>query len=179
MGKFDAKLAGVSVLKDGGSLCEDKHIVMPLNSGTIDFHGVNCPVAAGEISVSLDVNLLETGAVSNDLVTIDLSALSDTGDKLLCASLSVQTPGLKATDLPDCSTATCPKNCQCGEDNCADETNACLAAPNCASSQDCAFACACGDDACLLKCAAASPSIKALPLAKCIISKCNGNAIQV
>jgi len=82
----------VSVLKDGGSLCEDKHIVMPLNAGTIDFHGINCPVATGEISVKLDINLLDSSAVSNDLITIDLSALTDKGDKLLCAALSVEQP---------------------------------------------------------------------------------------
>merc|ERR1739845_95752 len=32
--------------------------------------------------------------VANDLITIDLSALSDTGDKLLCAALSVEQPAL-------------------------------------------------------------------------------------
>merc|ERR1711862_548173 len=77
----------------GGSLCEDNHIVMPLNAGTIDFHGLNCPVASGEISVKLDINLLDS-TVANDLITIDLSALSDKGDKLLCAALSVEQPAL-------------------------------------------------------------------------------------
>merc|ERR1711862_843220 len=105
--KFDAKLGGVSVLKDGGSLCEDKHIVMPLNAGTIDFHGLSCPVSAGEISVSLDISLLDSSAVSNDLITIDLSALSDTGDKLLCAALSVEQPKLASSADIDCSKATC------------------------------------------------------------------------
>jgi len=144
--KFDAKLAGVSVLKDGGSLCEDKEITMPLNAGSIKFYSVNCPVAAGEISVKLDVNLADaSSSVSNDLLTIDLSALSDTGDKLMCASLSVDTPGLKTADRPDCSQAACEANCECSYQKCSDQVDACLAAPNCASSQDCAFACPCGD----------------------------------
>merc|ERR1711976_284148 len=80
---------------------------------------------------------------------------------------------LDAAARPDCSAAACSDSCTCSYTACSDEVDACLAQPNCASSQDCAFACACDDDACLLKCAAASPSIKALPLAKCITDKCS------
>merc|ERR1712154_741766 len=76
----------------------------------------------------------------------------------------------KATDI-DCTTAVCESQCSCSLDKCASEIDACLAVPNCAASQDCALACPCSDDACILKCAASSPSIKALPVAKCINSK--------
>ena len=94
--KFDAQLAGVSVLKDGGSLCADKEVTMPLNAGTIEFHGVSWPVTAGEISVTLDINLLDKSVFKHDLLTIDLSGLSDTGDKLLCAARSVETTDLES-----------------------------------------------------------------------------------
>merc|ERR1712048_1205738 len=67
-------------------------------------------------------------------------------------------------------------SCECSYTSCSDEVDACLADDKCASSQDCAFGCACNDDACLLKCAASSPSLKALPLAKCITSKCGPDA---
>merc|ERR1712063_74448 len=55
------------------------------------------------------------------------------------------------------------------------EVNTCLADAKCAKSQDCAFTCACNDNACMLKCAAKSPSIKALPAAKCINSECSSS----
>merc|ERR1711976_137906 len=83
---------------------------------------------------------------------------------------------LAATGRPDCSGATCSSSCECSYTSCSDEVDACLADDKCAASQDCAFTCGCGDDACLLKCAAQSPSLKALPLAKCITSKCNSLA---
>lgn len=107
--KFDAKVAGVSVLKDGGSLCDDKDITLPLNAGSIKFHGISCPVSAGEVSVTLDVNLLDSSLASNDLVTIDLSALSDTGEKLLCASLQTNGKTVDAAD-PYCNEE---KGCEC------------------------------------------------------------------
>merc|ERR1711953_592765 len=42
--------------------------------------------------------------------------------------------------------------------------------------QDCALQCPCSDNACMLKCAASSPSIKALPVAKCVNTQC-GSAL--
>merc|ERR1711972_615936 len=96
------------------------------------------------------------------------------GESALCVNIHMEKQDeLAVTDRPDCSAAACEANCECSYVKCSDEVDACLAAPNCASSQDCAFACACGDGACLLKCAASSPSIKALPLAKCITSNCD------
>merc|ERR1712156_1092398 len=72
----------------------------------------------------------------------------------------------------DCSTAACPDQCQCGLDKCGDAINSCLADSACAASQECALACACSDTACTLKCAASSPSAKALPVATCLNSNC-------
>merc|ERR1712124_226855 len=89
-----------------------------------------------------------------------------------CINSKCGSSSAKATADVDCSKAACQTDCECSLDQCASEISACLAAPNCASSQDCALACACGDNSCILKCAASSPSIKALPVAKCINSKC-------
>merc|ERR1739848_720825 len=80
---------------------------------------------------------------------------------------------VKASADIDCSKATCQEACTCSLDKCASQIDECMAAPNCASAQTCALACGCGDTACTLKCAASSPSIKALPAAKCINSNCN------
>merc|ERR1712185_154803 len=76
----------------------------------------------------------------------------------------------------DCTKATCQSQCECSLNKCADAIDACLAVDNCASSQDCALQCPCSDNACILKCAATSPSIKALPAAKCINSECSSTA---
>jgi len=78
----------------------------------------------------------------------------------------------------DCSTAACPDQCSCSLDKCTSEINACLAVDNCAKAQTCALACPCSDTACILKCAANSPSIKALPAAKCINSQCSSSTMS-
>merc|ERR1711941_121565 len=73
----------------------------------------------------------------------------------------------------------CQEQRTCSLDKCASEIDACLAVPNCAASQDCALACACSDNACMLKCAAASPSVKALPVANCVNSQCGSTGVAV
>merc|ERR1711937_701417 len=89
---------------------------------------------------------------------------------------SVVKKELKAKAI-DCTKATCQSQCECSLDKCADAIDACLAVDNCAASQDCALQCACSDNACMLKCAASSPSIKALPVAKCVNTQC-GSALK-
>merc|ERR1712010_309367 len=83
---------------------------------------------------------------------------------------------LKAKAI-DCTKATCQSQCECSLDKCADAIDACLAVDNCAASQDCALQCPCSDNACMLKCAASSPSIKALPVAKCVNSECGSKSV--
>merc|ERR1712048_711132 len=84
----------------------------------------------------------------------------------------------KATDI-DCSTAVCESQCTCSLDKCAAQIDACLAVDNCASAQTCALACPCSDNACMLKCAAASPSTKALPVASCVNNNCGSASVAV
>merc|ERR1711862_1004663 len=79
--------------------------------------------------------------------------------------------GLKSAGV-DCSASACPSQCECSLDKCADSINTCLADATCAKGQACALACPCSDTACSLKCAAATPSPKALPVATCINSNC-------
>merc|ERR1719453_2780314 len=92
-----------------------------------------------------------------------------------CVNSKCASAKLEAKDI-DCTTAVCQDQCACSLDKCASEISACLAEDNCAASQDCAKACACNDDACVLKCAAATPSVKALPVANCITSNCGSPA---
>lgn len=79
----------------------------------------------------------------------------------------------------DCSKAKCPSECACALDKCADVVNACLADATCKKGQDCALACPCHDQVCSMKCVAANPSTKALPVATCIKSKCDSSDVVV
>jgi len=47
------------------------------------------------------------------------------------------------------------------------------------STAVCALACPCSDNACMLKCAAQSPSLKALPVAQCVNSNCGSASVAV
>merc|ERR1711974_351527 len=87
------------------------------------------------------------------------------------ASLSITT---EVADV-DCTQAACPDGCVCGLDKCADSINTCLADAGCATGQACAMACPCNDTACQLRCAAANPSTKALPVATCLNKYCSDN----
>merc|ERR1712093_833632 len=76
----------------------------------------------------------------------------------------------------DCTKAACQKECECTLTKCKSQVDACLADATCAKAQGCALGCACGDKACSLKCAAANPSPKALPVALCINANCASDA---
>jgi cathepsin B len=88
--KFTAKAAGIQVLSGGGDLCEDNVITLPDGAGQITFHALDCPTAAGQIDVKLDLDLADS--VANDLINIQLSALSTSGDKLMC--MEIETNGM-------------------------------------------------------------------------------------
>merc|ERR1712151_936316 len=74
---------------------------LPDGAGTIQFHALDCPTKAGQIDVKLDLDLADSFA--NDLINIQLSALSSSGDKLLC--MEIETNGVAAEARPDCSGA--------------------------------------------------------------------------
>jgi len=78
----------------------------------------------------------------------------------------------------DCSAATCQDSCECSLNECSDKVADCLADSECAKVQDCAFACACGDEACALECAQKSPSALALPLFECVTGKCSKSFLK-
>merc|ERR1712064_29468 len=96
-----------------------------------------------------------------------------------CINSQCAASKLKSSADIDCSKAVCEASCTCSLDKCAAQIDACMAVDNCAAAQTCALACPCDNDACILKCAASSPSIKALPAAKCINSECSGSAVAV
>merc|ERR1712048_393579 len=85
---FVAKVGPVPILKGSGNVCEDNTIKLPLGAGSILVHGIDCPRAAGDVELKLDITALASAEAINGLVNIQLDASSDTGDKLLCAALT-------------------------------------------------------------------------------------------
>jgi len=175
---FKATVAGIPVTKGSGDLCQGADLTLPLGVGKITIKPLACPVQAGDAAVVLDITLasLIISQEVNSLVKVDLTAATTTGDKLFCMKLNVDTPKQLQSGV-DCSTAACKDQCECSNDKCATELETCLSDATCAKAQDCALACPCSDNACIVKCAAASPSVKALPAAQCINSKCGGSVV--
>merc|ERR1712226_1735972 len=122
---------------------------LPLGAGTITVKALQFPLKQVDVKMS--------SIIPPSLATTDthIAATEQNGDSVICLDVHTAKQELAAADRPDCSSASCQANCECSYVKCSDQVDACLAAPNCASSQDCAFACPCGDGACLLKCAAA------------------------
>jgi len=173
--KFKATLAGVPVTTGSGDLCKGADLTLPLGVGKITIKPLACPIQAGDAAVVLDITLAALLEDVNSLVKVDLTAATSSGDKLFCMKLNVDTP--KQLTGVDCSAAECPSQCECSNDKCATELDNCLSDAACAKVQDCALSCACSDNSCILKCAAASPSVKALPAATCINKQC-GSALE-
>ena len=85
---FVTKSGPIPVLKGTGDLCQDTTIDMPGGIGTVVFHSIGCPVAAGDLEVDLDVNLLSAEDINN-LLNIHITAETTEGDKLLCLDIGV------------------------------------------------------------------------------------------
>merc|ERR1711862_1043034 len=176
--KATVSAKGVQLTSCSGDGTSDIECKLPLGAGTITVKALQFPLKAGDVKIPVDVKV--SSIIPPSLATTDthIAATEQNGEPVICLDVHTAKQELTAADRPDCSQAACEANCECSYVKCSDEVDACLAAPNCASSQDCAFACPCGDGACLLKCAASSPSVKALPLAKCITSNCD-NSVSV
>merc|ERR1712107_460299 len=177
---FDATVGakGVKLTSCSGDASKDVECKLPLGAGSITLKALSFPISAGKTDIPVEVKI--SSIIPASLASVDVHVTSTdatAGDQLFCLDVHTEKQALSAGDRPDCSQAACQANCECSYVKCSDQVDACLAAPNCASSQDCAFACPCGDGSCLLKCAASSPCIKALPLAKCITSNCDASVM--
>merc|ERR1712107_648242 len=129
--------------------------------------------AVGPSTVKVGVHMASLLPAALAKADLSLTALDQDGESAVCVNTHLVKESLSSSLDIDCSTAACPDQCSCSLDKCASQIDACLAVDNCAKAQTCALACPCSDDACILKCAASSPSIKALPAAKCINSECS------
>merc|ERR1712151_812465 len=177
-GSFSMKLTAGMGIKETytGEICEAKEFKMPLGIGTVSWAGMSCPVAVGPSTVKVGVHMASILPAALAKADLSLTAQDQDGEAAVCVNTHLVKKAHGASLDIDCSTAACPDQCSCSLDKCASEIDACLAIDNCASSQDCALQCPCSDNACMLKCAASSPSIKALPVAKCVNSQCGNLA---
>jgi len=94
---FTAKALGVTVISDGGDLCQDKSIKLPLGVGSFDYKTAGCPLKAGDVSLTFDATL--AGAIPSQIAKLDIAvtATGSDGTKALCANIHT-TPGLGAMD---------------------------------------------------------------------------------
>jgi len=80
--------AGLITQKYQGKVCEAKVFDLPLGLGQINWKGLSCPAAAGDIDVAVGVKLSAIIPASMATSDIEVSATgSSTDDKLLCMSL--------------------------------------------------------------------------------------------
>jgi len=94
-GTFTAvvKALGVTMQTCNGDFCGASHCALPAFTGSIDFVGLSCPQAAGPVSMGFDVTVATTVPSSLAVLEIDMTAVSGSGDKLLCAKINTS-PGL-------------------------------------------------------------------------------------
>jgi len=97
-------------------VCEAKTFKLPLNLGSVTWGGLECPVAAGTLSVPIGVKFSSLVPAALAKGTVAASATTSTGDKLVCLTadlkrLAVQTPpvtggtvGITWEDCGDSST---------------------------------------------------------------------------
>merc|ERR1711904_88025 len=81
------KAAGVTVTSCKGDICSASKCSLPAGTGSVNFHGVSCPLAAGDVSLDFDVSVSRFVPSSLAHLDVEMSATGSAG-KLLCAKLS-------------------------------------------------------------------------------------------
>lgn len=71
-----------------GDVCKAQTFTLPLGVGSITYDGVKCPLAAGAVSVPVDILLSSALPSSLAKADITISATSTSGDKLLCMAIT-------------------------------------------------------------------------------------------
>merc|ERR1712185_421099 len=54
---FDIKFGDMSVHKCTGDICSSSKYSFPMGTGSIVYHGLNCPVAEGDVTMDFDVRV--------------------------------------------------------------------------------------------------------------------------
>merc|ERR1712070_355678 len=83
--------AGPITKKFQGDVCAAKEFNLPLGLGKVDWKGLNCPAAKGDIAVAVGVKLAAAIPASMAKADIKVAATgSSADDKLLCMNLHTQ-----------------------------------------------------------------------------------------
>merc|ERR1712107_331558 len=136
---FDATVSakGVKLTSCSGDASKDVECKLPLGAGSITLKALSFPISAGKTDIPVEVKI--SSIIPASLASVDVHVTSTdatAGDQLFCLDVHTEKQALSAGDRPDCSQAACQANCECSYVKCSDQVDACLAAPNCASSQD-------------------------------------------
>merc|ERR1712166_933386 len=104
-GVSDGKIAvslKASIIKKtfSGDVCSATTFTLPLGVGSIRYDGVKCPLAAGSVSVPVEVLLSSALPSSLAHADITVSATSTSGDKLFCMGITTAPKALGAGDYP-------------------------------------------------------------------------------
>merc|ERR1711871_1301456 len=70
-----------------GDVCSSKVIKLPMGVGTITWEGLKCPVAKGEVSVAVDVQLSRLIPARLAKGTIQIKAAGASNDNLICLDI--------------------------------------------------------------------------------------------
>ena len=101
-GSFDVnvKAAGVSLQKCRGDLCSASKCSLPAGAGHVNFQGVACPLAAGDVSLDFDVKV--SRFVPSSLAHLDIEIESEGSvGKLLCAKIATSPGAMEEEEESD------------------------------------------------------------------------------
>jgi hypothetical protein len=88
---FDIKFGDMSVHKCTGDICGPSKCSFPMGTGSIVYHGLNCPVAEGDVTMDFDVRVSRIVPKEFETLTIELRSKGSAGN-LLCAKIATS-PG--------------------------------------------------------------------------------------
>jgi len=88
--KLVMKSGFIPLLDHTGDLCSAETINLPLGVGSIDWQGLNCPQAAGDVTLSMAMSLASSVPSSLLHTTSTLTAVDGDGNKLMCVQIDTQ-----------------------------------------------------------------------------------------
>merc|ERR1719502_2472999 len=90
-GSFEIDLHASIISKSyTGDLCSSKSLPLPLGTGSLTWTGLKCPIAAGAVSVPVDIALSAALPPTLAAVSMKISGKSSSGDKLLCMNIATK-----------------------------------------------------------------------------------------
>jgi hypothetical protein len=76
------KALGVALQTCTGDMCSSAECKLPLNTGSLDFQGLSCPVKAGPVAINIDATV--AASIPSQLAVLDITLEAD---GLLCAAI--------------------------------------------------------------------------------------------